>query len=411
MTSTHSQNAAAHSARPESGPASPTTPSRPERRKRSAWGRKNPYRAAIVERVQLSGPGSEKEVHHLVLDLGDSGIEYLPGDGIAVTPVNDPTLVAALITRLNADAATPVTVGRDEVTLLEALSHRVEIATPSTYFADFLAQRLPGSELAAVVAADDSVALSSWLRGKDVLDLLDIDSELRISPAELIAELAPLAHRTYSIASSPTEHAGTVHITMSTVRYHAGDRLRGGVCSTYLADRRIVGHPEDAHIGVFVTANRSFRLPDADTKVIMVGPGTGIAPFRAFLYERKATGATGENWLFYGDQRRDHDFLYADELSRFVDDGVLSHLDLAFSRDQEHKVYVQDRMRERGAELFSWLAQGAHFYVCGDADRMAVDVDAALLDIVAEHGGMSAERAAEFVAELKKSKRYLRDVY
>ncbi|GAB16903.1 NADPH--sulfite reductase flavoprotein alpha-component [Gordonia effusa NBRC 100432] len=407
MTSTHLHNAA-DSGRRDNGPTSPTTPSRPERRKRSTWGRKNPYRAAIVERVQLSGPDSEKEVHHLVLDLGDSGIEYQPGDGIGVTPVNDPTLVAAILTRLDVDPSTPVTVGRDEVTLLEALSHRVEISTPSTYFADFLAGRLPGSELAEAIATD---TLGVWLRGKDVLDLLNIDDQLEISAQELIEELSPLAHRTYSIASSPTEHAGTVHITMSTVRYHAGDRMRGGVCSTYLADRRVVGHPEDAHIGVFVTANRSFRLPDPATKVIMVGPGTGIAPFRAFLYERKATGATGENWLFFGDQRRDHDFLYADELMRFTEEGLLSHLDLAFSRDQEHKVYVQDRMRERGADLYAWLADGAHFYVCGDADQMAVDVEGALLDIVAEHGAMSRTQAEEFVAELKKTKRYLRDVY
>lgn len=199
MTSTPLHNAASHTHRP----ASPTTPTRPERRKRSTWGRKNPYRAAIVERTRLSGPDSEKEVHHLVVDLGDSGIEYQPGDGIGVTPINDPTLVEALLTRLDADPETIVTVGRDEVTLREALTHRVEISTPSTYFADFLAARLPGSELAGVVGADDPAALSAWLRGKDVLDLLDVDAELRLDPREFVAELAPLAHRTYSIASSP----------------------------------------------------------------------------------------------------------------------------------------------------------------------------------------------------------------
>lgn len=380
-------------------------------RKRSPWGRKNPYRAAIVERTRLSGPGSNKEVHHLVLDLGDSGIEYLPGDGIGVTPVNDPTLVTAIITRLDVDPTTQVTVGRDTVDLYEALHHRVEIATVSTYFADYLAARLPSSELAAVAASDDSAALTQWLRGKDLLDLLMIDDQLPFDVDELIAELSPLTHRTYSIASSPTEHPGTVHITMSTVRYQAGDRQRGGVCSTYLADRRTIGHPDDAHIGVFVTANRSFRLPEPDTKVIMIGPGTGIAPFRSFLYERRATGATGENWLFFGDQRRDHDFLYAEELDGFVRDGLLSRLDLAFSRDQEHKVYVQDKMRDAGADLFRWLADGAVVYVCGDADQMAVDVDAALHDIVAEHGAMSADDAVAYLDDLKRTKRYLRDVY
>lgn len=395
--------------RPDQRPA--TSASTRPGRTRSVWGRKNPYRAAIIERIRLSGPESEKEVHHLVLDLGDSGIEYLPGDGIGVAPVNDPDLVAAIIARLGVDEDTPVTVGRDTITLGEALRVRVEIATASPFFATYLAARLPGSELADIVAAADRTLLLEWLRGKDVLDLLMIDDTVQVDAAELIAELAPLAHRTYSIASSPTEHAGTVHITMSTVRYHAGDRQRGGVCSTYLADRRVIGHPSDAHIGVFVTANRGFRLPDPDVKVIMIGPGTGIAPFRSFLYERRATGASGQNWLFFGDQRRDSDFLYADELAGFVEDGLLSRLDLAFSRDQEHKVYVQDRMREHGAELFAWLADGAHLYVCGDADRMAVDVESALREIIVEHGGLTVEAAAEYLDELRKTKRYLRDVY
>jgi sulfite reductase (NADPH) flavoprotein alpha-component len=194
---------------------------------------------------------------------------------------------------------------------------------------------------------------------------------------------------------------------MATVRYRSGERMRGGVCSTYLADRRTEGD----EIDVFITPNKSFRLPADDVRVIMVGPGTGIAPFRAFLHERQNRGASGANWLFFGDQHRADDYIYADEIEQFVTDGVLERVDLAFSRDQDHKVYVQDRMRENGAELFAWLDSGAHLYICGDATRMARDVETALIEIIAEHGGVDENGAADYLNQLKKDKRYLRDVY
>ncbi|MGC4962063.1 sulfite reductase subunit alpha [Gordonia sp. DT101] len=376
-------------------------------RTKSPWNRKNPYPATIVANTLLSGPTSDKEVRHLVISLGDSGIEYQPGDGISIAPVNDADLVDLIIARLGVSPDTMITDRKAERTLQDALSRQYEISTPSKYLVDYVAQRSRDPELTHLTSTGDREALDAWLGGKDVLDLLDVDQTLTISPEELLAELRPLQHRVYSISSSPVAHVGTVHITMATVRYRSGERQRGGVCSTYLADRR----PEGTRVEVFISANKSFRLPADDTRTIMIGPGTGIAPFRSFLHERSARGARGANWLFFGDRNRVRDHLYADEVEQFVTDGLLDRLDLAFSRDQEHKVYVQDRMREQGADLFAWLSDGAHLYVCGDATRMAHDVDAALHEIVAEHGGMSAEAAQDYVDDLKRAKRYLRDVY
>ncbi|MFW0784225.1 sulfite reductase flavoprotein subunit alpha [Gordonia sp. CPCC 206044] len=380
----------------------PTVPTAPAK-----WTRKNPYPATVLANTLLSGPGSDKEVRHLVISLGDSGIEYRPGDGIGITPVNDTSLVDRLIARLGVPPDTTVTDRGTPRTLREALTHRHEIATPSRSLVDYIAARGRDTELNRLVANGDSEALDAWLWGKDVLDLLDVDPTIVVPPDELLAELRPLRHRVYSISSSPAAHPGTVHITVATVRYGSGDRPRGGVCSTHLADRC----PDGARVDVFVTPNNSFRLPPDDTKVIMIGPGTGIAPFRAFLHERAASGARGGNWLFFGDRHRAHDHLYADEIDGFVADGLLDRVDLAFSRDQEHKIYVQDLMRERGADLYAWLADGAHLYVCGDATRMARDVDTALREIVADHADLSADDAQDVIDRLKRDKRYLRDVY
>lgn len=384
-----------------------TTPVKAPRRPKSKWTRKNPYPATVVANTVLSAPHSEKEVRHLVISLGDSGIEYAPGDGIGITPVNDAELVDRVITRLGVPPDTVITDRKSQRSLRDALTHHYEISTPSKYLVEYIAARSQDAELTHLTATGDHEALDAWLWGKDVLDLLDIDPALTITPEELLAELRPLQHRVYSISSSPLAHAGTVHITMATVRYRSGDRLRGGVCSTYLADRRAEG----SQVDVFISANNSFRPPADDIPAIMIGPGTGIAPFRSFLHERAARGARGANWLFFGDQHRDRDFIYADEIDAFVADGVLDRLDLAFSRDQEHKVYVQDRMRENGADLFTWLEDGAHLYVCGDATRMARDVDTAVVEIVAKHGAMSADAAKDYVDDLKRAKRYARDVY
>lgn len=254
----------------------------------------------------------------------------------------------------------------------------------------------------------DGSEISNWLWGKDTLDLLQLDLKRTLSVPELVAMLRPLQHRAYSISSSSKAHPNQVHLTIASVRYHSGGRERKGVCSSYLAERVRRGEKP----AIFISPNKAFRVPQNNSApLIMVGPGTGIAPFRAFLQERQAIGADGKNWLFFGDQHQEHDYIYADELAGWQQSGLLTHLDLAFSRDQEEKIYVQNRMLEKGAELYAWLQEGAYFYVCGDASRMAKDVDAALYEVVRQFGGLSSERAAAYIDQLKKDKRYLRDVY
>jgi sulfite reductase (NADPH) flavoprotein alpha-component len=243
----------------------------------------------------------------------------------------------------------------------------------------------------------------------DVVDLLLARTDVKLAPVDFVRALKRLQPRLYSISSSPKAHRGQVHLTVGAVRYEVGARHRKGVCSTFLADRVVAG---ESRAGIFVHANKAFRPPaSGETPAIMVGPGTGIAPFRAFLHERCATGAKGKNWLLFGDQRAATDFLYHDELTALQNDGVLTRLDLAWSRDQPEKIYVQTRMLENARELYAWLESGAHFYVCGDASRMAKDVDAALLKVVQQAGGKSAEQAAEYVQSLRAAKRYCRDVY
>lgn len=370
----------------------------------AAWSRKNPYAARLAVNRRLSGSGSAKEIRHYEFYLGDSGLVYEAGDALGVVPVNDPALVDLLVTRLGADPETPVGTG----TLASLLSHGLEISTPSREFIAEIERRAGNDELSFVVRNGDKEALDAYLWGKDIYDLLMLDPSMELSPAELVALLKPLQHRAYSISSSPLEAAGSVHLTVASVRYHADGRDRGGVCSTYLADRIAEG----GAAGIFVSQNKAFRVPaDNDAPMIMVGPGTGIAPFRAFLQERRARGAKGRNWLFFGDQHKASDFVYEDELTKMSHDGLLTRIDLAFSRDQDAKIYVQTRMKENGKALFSWLEEGASFYVCGDASRMARDVDSALAEIVATHGGMSADKAVDYVAGLRREKRYLRDVY
>ena len=355
----------------------------------------------------LSGPDSAKEVRHFTIGLGDSGITYEAGDGFGIKPVNDAALVSAVIARLGVPPDVPVHTKLGEITLTQALTTDYEIGIPSMDLIEAVAETAGNAELDHVLQNGDRASFDAWTWGRDVADVLDLDPSLALDPAEFLGLLRPLQHRVYSISSSPTAHEGTVHLTVSTVRYRSAERDRGGVCSTYLADR--VGEAQEA--GVFLSANKSFRLPSDDTPIIMIGPGTGVAPFRAFLHERRARGATGKNWLFFGDQHRSSDFLYEDELVEFERDGLLTRLDVAFSRDQHEKIYVQHRMREAGAQLFDWLESGAHLYVCGDAARMAKSVDEAVHDIVAEHGGRSPDAAEDYVDELKRSKRYLRDVY
>ncbi|WP_280467941.1 diflavin oxidoreductase [Nocardia cyriacigeorgica] len=367
---------------------------------RSGWTRKNPFRAQLPVNRLLSGAGSAKEIRHYEFALADSGIAYQAGDALAVLPDNDPALVAAIAEHFRVSPDTLV----DGEPLGELLGHRYEISTPSKDLIGEVESRAEHEELSHVLRGGVKEALDRWRYGKDVLDILRIGGDA-LSLEEFIGLLKPLQHRAYSISSSALAHPEHIHLTVAGVRYHSAGRARGGVCSTFLADRC-----DSAEI--FLQPNKSFRVPgDDDAPMIMVGPGTGIAPFRAFLQEREQRGAGGRNWLFFGDQHRAHDYVYEDELTAWHASGLLDRLDLAFSRDQSAKVYVQTRMREHGRDLFAWLEEGGHFYVCGDASRMAKDVDRALHDIVIEHGGLDADAADEYVNTLKREKRYVRDVY
>ncbi|MXP50243.1 sulfite reductase subunit alpha [Pantoea sp. Eser] len=381
----------------ESAPEAPVIP---------GSNKSNPYAAALITNKRLSGEQSAKDIRHFEFDLTDSGLKYEAGDALGVIPVNEPSLVSLLLTQLNADYQTPVP-GFDR-RLGDLLTYQFEISEPSRRLIEWVGQNTTNQELRHVLQHDDKDALGVWLWGKDTLDLLQLELTRSLTVPEFVALLRPLQHRAYSISSSSKAHPNQVHLTVASVRYHSGGRNRGGVCSTYLAERVRRGEKP----AIFISPNKAFRVPaNNSAPLIMVGPGTGIAPFRAFLQERQATGAQGKNWLFFGDQHQEHDFIYREELTGWHDSGLLTRLDLAFSRDQEKKIYVQTRMLEQGAELYAWLQEGAYFYVCGDASRMAKDVDSALYEVVRQFGGLSSERAADYIDQLKKEKRYLRDVY
>ncbi|WP_395068219.1 molybdopterin-dependent oxidoreductase [Paraburkholderia silvatlantica] len=366
-----------------------------------------PATSKLLKNVRLNMKGATKDTRYFSLATGEAGLDYEAGDALGVWPTNCPALVEELLdlTRLGAD--TPVAVsGHGEMRLGEALGKHYEIARPSPDALAFIASRTRSRGLAEMLDESRKGDLRNWLWGQQLADVLH-EYPVDLSAPELLAMLKRLQPRLYSISSSPKAHAGEVHLTVSAVRYSNGRRERKGVASTFLADRA-----QEGSVPVFVQKSTHFRPPrNGDAPMIMVGPGTGVAPFRAFLHERQARGDTGRNWLFFGEQHAATDFYYRDELEQMRKDGHLERLDLAFSRDQSEKVYVQDRMREQGAQLWAWLQEGAHLYVCGDASRMAKDVDAALREVVAGHGGMSAEAAHDYVSALGRDKRYLRDVY
>ncbi|MGH3637603.1 MAG: diflavin oxidoreductase, partial [Mycobacterium sp.] len=361
--------------------------------------RHHPVEARLAVNQLLTAPESDKEVRHYEIDLAGAGITYLAGDSIAVHASNDPILVDAVLAQLGV-GPDHVIADHDE-SLGVLLTHHLEIRSPSRALQALVAARTDDAAAAVALGADHVAIPGSWAYGKDVLDLIGL-ADLTVD--EVVDTLRPLQFRDYSIASSPLLHPDHVHLTVATVRYTAGDRRHGGVASTFLAER---GETLQVHL----RPNHNFRLPAPDVPIIMIGPGTGIAPFRAFLQERRATGASGRSWLFFGDRRRATDFLYGDELGDFVEAGTLTRLDLAFSRDRAPKEYVQQRMWENSADLFDWLQDGAHLYVCGDEKRMAKDVDAALRDIVARCGGMDAAGAHTYVNDMIKTHRYVRDVY
>jgi len=374
----------------------------------------NPLAAKLLENRVLNKDGSSKDVRHLAIDISGSGLTYAAGDSLGVYPTNRPQLVDEIIALLDATGNEPVSLPlvTGPVSLREALTSKVSLSGPTKRILETLAARTTDAreraQLAALLAPEAGESRESFLGQREFIDLLEEFPGARLTPQELIDHLRRLMPRLYSIASSPTRFPGQVHLTVAPVRYESNGRRRYGVCSTFLADRVT---RRKTPIPVFV-AEAHFRLPEDPARdIIMVGPGTGIAPFRAFVQERVATGATGRNWLFFGDQHRATDYLYGDEWERLRADGKLARIDLAFSRDQATKIYVQDRMREAAAELWAWIKGGANFYVCGDAHRMAKDVDAALLQIIISQGGLDAAAAADYVKQMKKDKRYQRDVY
>ncbi len=372
-----------------------------------AFSKNHPFPAKLLTNFPLNRAGSGKEVRHFEILLGHSGLTYEVGDALGVVPENCPDLAAKILAAIGATGDEPVALDHSVTSLRLALVQHFDIAKPPQELLVAVAKHAPTSELAPLLAADKTDDLKKWLFGRDVLDMLQL-APGKISFAELLPLLRKLAPRLYSISSSPKAHPGEVHLTVGAVRYDSHGRKRGGVASTFLADRA----EKSGAVKVFVQTSHGFRPPaNGDTPIIMVGPGTGIAPFRAFLEERAATGAKGKNWLFFGDQKRSADFLYEEQLTAWQKSGFLTRLDLAFSRDQAEKIYVQTRMLENAAELWSWLEAGAHFYVCGDASRMAKDVDAALHAVIEKIGGKSADEAKAYVAKLKSDKRYQRDVY
>ncbi len=380
-----------------------------EEQTEDGYSKKNPFPAAILHNENLNAVGSARETHHLEFSLEGSGLEYEAGDALGVYPENPADMVNEIIDALGMKPTEEVPLpGGGEGSLQEALTKHYDIRSLNKKVIQEWQKRSGAPFLRSLVEADSKEAYDDFCWGRELVDLA-LDHPADFADAEeFVGTLKKLQPRLYSISSSPKAHPGEVHLTVAIVRYDAHHRSRGGVCSTFLADRA-----GDLKPGVFVHANKAFRVPEDGSKpVIMCGPGTGIAPFRAFLEERKATAATGANWLFFGNPYAATDFLYEEELTAMQKDNVLNKLSLAFSRDQEKKIYVQDRMLEEGAELWKWLHdEGGSFYVCGDASRMAKDVDAALHTIAQKHGGMSETEAEDFYKQLKKEKRYARDVY
>lgn len=382
----------------------------------SAYSKDRPFPAKLSESRLLNKPGSAKETRHFVVDLRGSGLRYKAGDSLGVFPSNPKADVDAILARLGATGDEPVSPAMLKlpapIPLREALADRLALAKPTRKIVESLAAKATDAgekaKLDGLLAPESKDLLTAWLEEREFADLLAEFPSAPLTPQELVDHLRKLMPRLYSIASSGKVYPSDVHLTVAVVRYTTNGRERGGVCSTFLADRVQVGATP---VPVFVSDSHFGPPEDGAKDCIMVGPGTGIAPFRAFVQDRVASGATGRNWLFFGDQKRGTDFLYEEEWADYLAKGQLARLDTAFSRDQLLKVYVQDRMRENAKELWAWLQGGAYFYVCGDAKRMAKDVDVALHHIVAEQGCLTPEQAADYVKQLKKDRRYQRDVY
>lgn len=424
----------------------------------SDWSAKNPYTSKLTENYVLNGEGSRKETRHIVFDLGDSGLEYKAGDALGVIPRCPPELVERLLSTANFSGDELVETHLGEATLKEALTDHLEIHRISKKWIQNLGSRMGGDEPVEItitrrhrVSTEDGTLLVDWsgsgegedvpqgyeeigaacdpaealwrdltsnadsmedyIWSRDYIDAMGDFGHIGFTAQQFVDGMDRLKPRLYSIASSPDHEPGTVHLTVGIVRYSHHERDRTGLCTGYLADRCDVG---DTEIGVFMSPTRSFILPeDGNTDCIMVGPGTGIAPFRAYLQQRDLNGDKGRNWLFFGDWTEEGEYYYRDEMEDWKERGVLDHHDLAWSRAGDEKVYVQHLMAKHGKEIWNWIDGGAYFYVCGDKNYMAKDVHSTLIEICAEHGGMSPDEAKEFVevGMMKTDKRYLRDVY
>lgn len=372
----------------------------------SVYSRSNPFRAEVLENLNLNGRGSNKETRHLEISLEGSGLTYQPGDSLGVYPENDPELVDLLLAEMGWDPEETVRVKEETVTLKEALTAHFEITVLTKPLVEKAAKFSGNEDLQELVS--DRNQLKSYMDGRDLIDLVRDFKPWNSSAQEFVSILRKMPARLYSISSSFEANPDEVHLTIGAVRYDAHGRERKGVCSILCAERL---QPGDT-LPVFIQHNENFKLPEnPDTPIIMVGPGTGIAPFRSFMQEREESGADGKSWLFFGDRHFVTDFLYQTEWQKWLKDGVLTKLDVAFSRDGDEKVYVQHRMQENSKELFQWLQEGAAVYICGDEKNMAHDVHNTLIDIIEKEGGISRDQASEYLADMQKNKRYQRDVY
>lgn len=369
--------------------------------------KRNPFRAAVLENTPIVGRGSTKETRHIEFSLSGSGLTYTPGDALGIAASNDPSIVAELLSHLSIARDAAIDVKGQALTMEEALTHRFEITAATPRFLDYWALLSDAAELKQLQQAERAGERTIFLKTHHILDIVRRYPVGAVLPTGFITGLRPLQPRLYSIASSLAAVPDEAHVTIAPVRYALHGMARSGVASGYLADRTEL----DAALPVYIQANSHFRLPDDDVPVIMIGAGTGIAPYRAFLQEREARGARGKSWLFFGERHFRTDFLYQTEWQAWLRDGTLNRMDVAFSRDGAEKIYVQRRMKERARDLFAWLEEGAHIYVCGDAAHLAPDVHAALIDIVAAEARSSPDAAEDYVRSLQADHRYQRDVY
>ncbi|SMQ86717.1 sulfite reductase (NADPH) flavoprotein alpha-component [Bacillus sp. OV166] len=376
----------------------------------TTYSRTNPFQAKVLKNVNLNGAGSSKETRHIEISLKGSDLSYVPGDCLGIIPENDPELVASILEEMKWDAEMAVTINKqgDTLQLKEALITHFEITLLTKKIIKQAAELTENEELQKLVSDESINQLKEYIDGRDLIDLLRDFGPWKASAQEIVSILRKISPRLYSIASSITPNPEEVHLTIGAVRYTAHGRERKGVCSVLCAERLQKGDT----LPVFIQQNKHFNLPvSQDKDIIMVGPGTGIAPFRSFIQELAVNEATGRSWLFFGDQHLASDFLYQNELEKYQKDGVLTRLEAVFSRDTTQKVYVQHKILENSKELFEWLENGAYFYVCGDKQYMAKDVHNTLINVIEKEGMMTREAAEAYLNDMQKQGRYQRDVY